>query len=37
VATKGYRTFYTMETVGDQSSLRFEVNVAGARWSQHHP
>lgn len=37
VATKGflvqvpYRTFYTMETVGDQPSLRFEVNIAGAR------
>ena len=37
VATKGflvqvpYRTFYTMETVGDEPSLRFEVNIAGAR------
>ncbi len=37
IAKKGYlvqvpyRTFYTMETVGDQPSLRFEVNVAGAR------
>jgi mannose-6-phosphate isomerase-like protein (cupin superfamily) len=37
VATKGYlvqvpyRTFYTMETVGDKPSLRFEVNIARAR------
>ena len=37
VATKGYlvqvpyRTFYTMETVGDKPSLRFEANIAGAR------
>jgi quercetin dioxygenase-like cupin family protein len=37
VASKGYivqvpyRTFYTMETVGDRPSLRFEVNIAGAR------
>jgi mannose-6-phosphate isomerase-like protein (cupin superfamily) len=37
VAKKGYlvqvpyRTFYTMETVGDKPSLRFEVNIAGAR------
>ena len=37
VASKGYlvqvpyRTFYTMETVGDQSSLRLEVNIAKAR------
>ncbi len=36
IATKGflvqvpYRVFYTMETVGDQPSLRFEVNIAGA-------
>jgi mannose-6-phosphate isomerase-like protein (cupin superfamily) len=36
VATKGclvqvpYRTFYSMETVGDKPSLRFEVNIAGA-------
>src|ERR1700741_4349559 len=37
VASKGYlvqvpyRTFYTMETVGDRPSLRLEVNVAKAR------
>ena len=37
VASKGYlvqvpyRTFYTMETVGDKPSLRFEVNIAKAR------
>lgn len=37
VASKGYmvqvpyRTFYTMETVGDKPSLRFEVNIANAR------
>jgi quercetin dioxygenase-like cupin family protein len=37
VASKGYlvqvpyRTFYTMETVGDRPSLRFEVNIARAR------
>jgi mannose-6-phosphate isomerase-like protein (cupin superfamily) len=37
VASKGYlvqvpyRTFYTMETVGDRSSLRLEVNIAKAR------
>lgn len=37
VASKGflvqvpYRTFYTMETVGDQPSLRYEVNIARAR------
>jgi mannose-6-phosphate isomerase-like protein (cupin superfamily) len=37
VAKKGYlvqvpyRTFYSMETVGDKPSLRFEVNIAGAR------
>ncbi len=37
VASKGYlvqvpyRTFYTMETVGDAPSLRFEVNIAGAK------
>lgn len=37
VASKGYlvqvpyRTFYTMETVGDQPSLRLEVNIAKAR------
>lgn len=36
VASKGYlvqvpyRTFYTMETVGDKPSLRFEVNIAHA-------
>ena len=36
VASKGYlvqvpyRTFYTMETVGDRSSLRLEVNIAKA-------
>ena len=36
VASKGYlaqvpyRTFYTMETVGDRPSLRFEVNIAKA-------
>jgi mannose-6-phosphate isomerase-like protein (cupin superfamily) len=36
VASKGYivqvpyRTFYTMETVGSQPSLRFEVNIAKA-------
>jgi len=38
VAKKGYlvqvpyRTFYTMETIGDKSSLRFEVNIANARY-----
>ena len=26
-----YRTFYTMETVGDRPSLRLEVNIAKAR------
>lgn len=37
VASKGYlvqvpyRTFYTMETVGDKPSLRFEVNIANAK------
>jgi mannose-6-phosphate isomerase-like protein (cupin superfamily) len=37
VASKGYlvqvpyRTMYMMETVGDQPSLRFEVNIAKAR------
>ena len=37
VASKGYlvqvpyRTMYTMETVGDRPSLRFEVNIAKAR------
>jgi mannose-6-phosphate isomerase-like protein (cupin superfamily) len=37
VASKGYlvqvpyRTMYTMETVGDRPSLRFEVNIARAR------
>jgi mannose-6-phosphate isomerase-like protein (cupin superfamily) len=37
VASKGYlvqvpyRTFYSMETVGDKPSLRFEVNIAHAR------
>ena len=37
VAKKGflvqvpYRTFYTMETLGDKPSLRFEVNIAKAR------
>lgn len=37
IASKGYivqvpyRTFYTMETVGDQPSLRFEVNIARAK------
>jgi mannose-6-phosphate isomerase-like protein (cupin superfamily) len=37
VASKGwlvqapYRTVYTMETVGDKPSLRFEVNIAHAR------
>jgi mannose-6-phosphate isomerase-like protein (cupin superfamily) len=37
VASKGYlvqvpyRTMYTMETVGDQPSLRLEVNIARAR------
>jgi mannose-6-phosphate isomerase-like protein (cupin superfamily) len=37
VASKGYivqvpyRNLYTMETVGDQPSLRFEVNIAKAR------
>src|SRR5688572_26017741 len=37
VASKGYlvqvpyRTFYTMETVGDRSSLRLEVTIAKAR------
>lgn len=37
VASKGYivqvpyRTMYTMETVGDRPSLRFEVNIAGAQ------
>jgi quercetin dioxygenase-like cupin family protein len=37
VASKGYlvqvpyRTFYTMETVGDRPSLRFEVNIARAQ------
>lgn len=37
VATKGYmvqvpyRTIYSMETVGDKPSLRFEVNVANAK------
>lgn len=37
VASKGYlvqvpyRTFYSMETVGDKPSLRFEVNIANAR------
>lgn len=37
VASKGYlvqvpyRTFYTMETVGDRPSLRLEVNIAKAR------
>jgi len=37
VASKGYlvqvpyRNFYTMETVGDKPSLRFEVNIANAR------
>jgi mannose-6-phosphate isomerase-like protein (cupin superfamily) len=38
VAKKGYlvqvpyRTFYTMETLGDKPSLRFEVNIANARY-----
>ena len=38
VAKKGYlvqvpyRTFYTMETIGDRPALRFEVNVANARY-----
>ncbi len=38
VASKGwlvqvpYRTVYSMETVGDKPSLRFEVNVAHARY-----
>jgi mannose-6-phosphate isomerase-like protein (cupin superfamily) len=37
VASKGYmvqvpyRTFYSMETVGDKPSLRLEVNIANAR------
>jgi len=37
IAKKGYlvqvpyRNFYSMETVGDKPSLRFEVNIAGAR------
>ncbi len=37
VASKGYlvqvpyRTFYSMETVGDTPSLRFEVNIANAK------
>ena len=37
VASKGYlvqvpyRTFYQLETVGDQPSLRFEVNIANAK------
>src|SRR5579862_8695404 len=37
VASRGYlvqvpyRTFYSMETVGDKPSLRFEVNITGAR------
>jgi mannose-6-phosphate isomerase-like protein (cupin superfamily) len=37
VASKGYlvqvpyRTFYSMETVGDKPSLRFEVNIAQAK------
>ena len=37
VASKGYlvqvpyRTFYSMETVGDKPSLRFEVNIAHAK------
>ncbi|HUQ93980.1 MAG TPA: cupin domain-containing protein [Bryobacteraceae bacterium] len=37
VASKGYlvqvpyRTFYSMETEGDKPSLRFEVNIAGAK------
>ena len=37
VAAKGflvqvpYRTFYSMETVGDKPSLRFEVNIARAK------
>jgi len=37
VASKGYlvqvpyRTFYRMETGGDKPSLRFEVNIAGAK------
>lgn len=37
VAKKGYivnvplQTFYSMETVGDQPSLRFETNIAGAK------
>lgn len=37
VASKGYlvqvpyRTIYSMETVGDKPSLRFEVNIANAR------
>jgi mannose-6-phosphate isomerase-like protein (cupin superfamily) len=36
VATKGsmvqvpYQTIYSMETIGDEPSLRFEVNIAGA-------
>src|SRR5262249_23479515 len=36
VASKGYlvqvpyRTMYTMETIGDRASLRFEVNIAHA-------
>jgi mannose-6-phosphate isomerase-like protein (cupin superfamily) len=38
IAKKGYlvqvpyRTFYSMETVGDKPSIRFEVNIAGARY-----
>jgi mannose-6-phosphate isomerase-like protein (cupin superfamily) len=38
VAKKGYlvqvpyRTFYSMETVGDKPSIRFEVNPSGARY-----
>jgi mannose-6-phosphate isomerase-like protein (cupin superfamily) len=37
VASKGYlvqvpyRTFYTMETIGEKPSLRYEVNIARAR------
>ena len=37
IASKGYlvqvpyRTFYTLETVGDKPSLRFEVNIAHAK------
>jgi len=30
VVQVSYRTFYTMETVGDRSSLRLEVNIAKA-------